>query len=129
MDWDQLRLVGWVAIGGAAGSVGRYGVTGVLTRGNFPWGTFVVNFSGTFLLSLVYFAFLFGGSLSPDTRTFLFIGVFGGYTTFSTFGLETVSLVAEGQTVLATVNVVLNAGVCLLGAFGGRAVGLWIGGG
>ncbi len=129
MDWGGLRMIALVAAGGAVGSVARYAVTGALTRSNFPWGTFAVNFSGTFLLCLMFFSFLEGGYLGPDTRTFLFIGVFGGFTTFSTFSLETVSLFAEGQTSLAAWNIVLNAGICLGGGFLGRGVGILVGGG
>lgn len=127
MDISQARLVALVAVGGAIGSVLRYGVTGVLTTRDFPWGTFVVNFTGTFLLALLFFAFLQGGSLPPGLRTFLFIGIFGGYTTFSTFGLETISLYAEGQPLLAGANILLNAGLCLVGAYLGRAAGLAVG--
>lgn len=128
MDSEQWLMVALVAAGGAIGSVARYGLSGLLTRGSFPWGTFFVNFSGTLLLALVFFLFLQGGHLDAGLRVFLFVGVFGGYTTFSTFGLETVNLFAEGQLAWAAVNVVLNAGLCLGGAFVGRAVGLWLGG-
>ena len=129
MDWSGIRMVALVAAGGALGSLLRYGVTGALTRSNFPWGTFAVNFSGTFLLALLFFAFLQAGQIAPEVRTFLFIGLFGGFTTFSTFGLETVTLFAEGQRLLGTWNVLLNAGLCLGGGFLGRVVGLLIGGG
>ncbi len=128
MDANQVRLVALVAAGGALGAVARYGVTGLLTRGDFPWGTFAVNFTGTFLLALLFFLFLGRGYVGPDFRTFLFVGVFGGYTTFSTFGLETVNLLRGGQVWLAGVNVSLNAGVCLLGAIGGAALGVALGG-
>ncbi len=128
MDATGLRMVAYVAVGGALGSVLRYLVSGLLTRGSFPWGTFAVNFSGTFLLALLFFAFLQGGHLDASLRVFLFIGVFGGYTTFSTFGLETVNLFSEGQLLLAGANVLLNAGLCLGGAFLGRALGLLLGG-
>lgn len=129
MDANQLRIVALVAAGGAVGTLARYGVTGLLTRGDFPWGTFAVNFSGTFLLALLFFLVLGRGYLAPELRTFLFVGVFGGYTTFSTFGLETVSFLRSGQYWLASVNVGLNAGVCLLGAVAGAAVGVALGGG
>ena len=129
MDANQLRLIALVALGGAAGSVARYGVTGLLTLGDFPWGTFAVNFSGTFLLSVLFFSFLGRGYLSPDVRTFLFIGVFGGYTTFSTFGVETASFVQTGQGALAAVNIGLNGGLCVLGAMLGAMLAILIGGG
>lgn len=126
MDASQVRLVALVAAGGALGSVGRYAVSGLLTRGDFPWGTFAVNFTGTFALALLFFLFLGRGYLDPGARTFLFVGVFGGYTTFSTFGLETVNLLRSGSSWLATVNVGLNAGLCLVGAVAGAAIGtLW----
>lgn len=105
----------------------RYGVSGFLTRGDFPWGTFAVNFSGTFLLTLAYFASLDRGYLSPDFRSLLFVGVFGGYTTFSTFGLETTVLLREGQTMTAGLNIFLNAGLCLAGGVAGAALGAYLG--
>jgi len=128
MDATQLRLVALVGIGGAVGSIARYGVSGLLTRGDFPWGTFAVNFSGTFLLASVYFASLDRGYLPSEFRTFLFIGIFGGYTTFSSFGLETTILLREGQTLLIGVNLFLNAGLCVVGAIAGAAVGIYLGG-
>jgi fluoride exporter len=127
MDATQVRLIALVGLGGALGSIARYGMTGVLTRGDFPWGTFAVNFSGTFLLALLFFVSLDRGYLSPEIRTFLFVGIFGGYTTFSTFGLETATFFREGQAVLAGINILLNAGVCLLGAVVGAAIGFYLG--
>lgn len=129
MDATQLRLIGLVAAGGALGTLARYGMTGLLTRGDFPWGTFAVNFSGTFLLALLFFLFLGRGYLAPELRSFLFIGVFGGYTTFSTFGLETVSFLRSGQYGWASANVGLNAGLCLLGAIAGMVLSRGLGGG
>jgi fluoride exporter len=129
MDAGELRLLALVAVGGGLGTLARYGVTGVLTRGDFPWGTFAVNFSGTFLLAFLFFLFLGRGYLAPEVRTFLFIGVFGGYTTFSTFGFETVALLRSGQIELAGLNVLLNAGLCLVGAVVGAALGTMAGAG
>jgi len=129
MDAGQVRMVALVATGGALGTVARYGMTGLLTRGDFPWGTFAVNFSGTFFLALLFFVFLDRGYFGPELRTFLFIGVFGGYTTFSTFGLETTNFLRSGQYWLATLNVSLNAGLCLLGAVAGAALGVLLGAG
>jgi len=127
MDLTQARLVGLVALGGALGSVARYGVTGALSRGDFPWGTFAVNISGTFALGVLFFYALGRGDLSTEVRVFLSIGFFGGYTTFSTFGVETVALLRDGQLWLGLSNLLLNAGVCVVGAFLGAAVGIWMG--
>lgn len=127
MSLAEFRIVILVGIGGAAGSILRYLVSGFLTKGDFPWGTFAVNFSGTFLLALFFFLFLERGYLSPSIRAILFIGLFGGYTTFSTFGLETISLIRGSQFVLATANIVINAGICLVGAYLGSVLGTLIG--
>jgi len=128
MDLGQARLVALVAAGGAVGSVLRYVFTGYLTKGDFPWGTFGVNFSGTFLIGLLFFYTLDLGSLPAETRVFLFVGLFGGYTTFSTFGLETVELAKNGQVLLSLVNVGLNSGLCVAGAFAGAALGIVLAG-
>ncbi len=127
MDATQLRLIALVGLGGALGSIARYGISGLLTRGDFPWGTFAVNLLGTFVLALIYFASLDRSYLPSEVRGFLFVGVLGGFTTFSTFGLETTVLLREGQPVLAGVNMLLNAGVCVGGAVVGAALGLYLG--
>jgi fluoride exporter len=129
MDANQVRLVALVAAGGALGSVARYGVSGWLTRGAFPWGTFVVNLTGTFLLALLFYLAGGRGYLTPEARTFLFLGVFGGYTTFSTFGLETTEMLRNGQIAAASLNITLNAGLCLAGAVAGALLGAALGGG
>ncbi|MDG6912782.1 MAG: fluoride efflux transporter CrcB [Nitrososphaerota archaeon] len=127
MEAEELILVGLVAVGSAIGGVSRYAVTGLLSREDFPWGTFAVNFSGAFLVGLLFYFFLGRGYLSTELRTFLFVGIFGGYTTFSTFGLETVNMLREGETILAGWNIFLNAGLCLLGAVVGAAIGVFLG--
>jgi fluoride exporter len=129
MDANQVRLVALVAVGGAIGSVARYGVSGWLTRGAFPWGTFAVNLTGTFLLAALFFVAAGRGYLPPDVRTFLFIGVFGGYTTYSTFGVETAVMLRAGEYGPAWFNILLNGGVCLVGAVAGAVLGTWLGGG
>lgn len=127
MDGDQVWLVALVAAGGALGSVVRYLASGFVTRGDFPWGTFFVNVTGSFTLALLFFLALQRGILSADLRSLVFIGVFGGYTTMSTFSLETVTMFADGQWTWALGNVFLNGGLCVAGAFLGRAVGLFLG--
>ena len=128
MDWAQAKLVAFVAIGGAFGSVVRYFASGYVTRGDFPWGTFFVNITGSFLLAVVFFLASDRGFISSDLRAFVFIGIFGGYTTMSTFSLETVTLLSEGQLAWATGNILLNAGLCVVGAYLGRIMGILLGG-
>jgi fluoride exporter len=129
MDEGQVELVALVAVGGALGSVARYGVSGIFTSSSFPWGTFTVNLTGSLVLAFLYFLSLERGFLSSDLRAFLFIGIFGGYTTFSTFSLETVNLYRGGQPALAALNVFLNGGVCLGGAFVGAVLAILLAGG
>jgi CrcB protein len=128
MDSGELKLLLLVAAGGAIGSALRYLVQGYVTKGDFPWGTFVVNFVGSFLIALLFFYWSQGQDVSPVARAFLFIGIFGGFTTLSSFSLETVNLVQEGQLLWAVGNIALNGGLCVVGAFAGRAVGLLFGG-
>jgi CrcB protein len=106
-----------IGIGGGLGALARYGVAGLVQRGaGFPWGTLAVNAIGCFLIGLVF------DRVPADWRTFAVIGVLGGFTTFSSFGHETVELLRGGQTTLALanigMNVVLGLGAVLLGRAG-----------
>lgn len=99
-----------IAAGGAGGALLRYGISGVAYRllgETFPWGTLAVNLMGCFLIGL-----LWGISertpLSPNASIFLFTGILGGFTTFSTFGLETFSLFRDGEVMLGLVNVLAS---------------------
>ena len=129
MDWDELRIVSLVAGGGAAGSVLRYLFSAAFSKGEFPWDTALVNILGSFALALLFFLALSQGSLDPAWRAFLFVGVLGGFTTMSTFTLETLTMMVDGAWASAAGNVVLNVLLCLVGAFLGRAAGLVLGGG
>lgn len=91
-------LLLWIAIGGAVGAVARYLVAGWTTSlldTTLPWGTFVVNVLGSFLLGFL-FRTLQVSTASPEMRAMLAIGLLGAFTTFSTFSLETVALLQEG---------------------------------
>lgn len=118
--WEDLRTVAYLAAGGAIGTVLRYGVSLLFDSSRFPWGTFAVNFAGSFLLAIIFFYLMDGPGVSVQLRLFLFVGVFGAFTTMSTFTVDTVSLFVNGHYGLATSNVMLNAFLCLLGAFAGR---------
>jgi CrcB protein len=88
----------YIAIGGAAGSLARYGLSGwVHERAGFgfPWGTFVVNVLGSFVLGFTL-RYLEAVRLPPDMRALVAIGILGAFTTFSTFSYETVALLEDG---------------------------------
>lgn len=122
MNWDMLTVVACVAAGGAIGAVLRYLVGHYMGTSAFPWSTFLINIIGCTLLTFI--AFSFSGHMSKNTVFFLFTGVFGAFTTMSTFTSETVYLFYDNEIMKAAWNVVLNGGGCLLGAFIGRALSL-----
>ena len=91
----------WVALGGALGSVARYGCSGIAARWlgiGFPYGTMFVNVSGSFMIGVLGTLALGGGRAlaSTDARAFLIVGLLGGFTTFSSFSLETLNLARAG---------------------------------
>ena len=117
-------MIKWlfIAVGGAIGSVLRYAVQGWFRDAfgaRFPWGTFVVNISGCLVIGLLAGYFAGPRLVREEYRIGLMIGVLGGYTTFSSFGLETFSLASDGQLRLALVNMVMS---CVVGF-----VAVWIG--
>ena len=114
----------WIAIGSAIGGVARYWCSGVAARlvgETFPWGTIVVNILGSFIIG--FFATLTGpdGRVYVGTlgRQFVMIGICGGYTTFSSFSLQTLNLMNDGEWFGAGANIVLSVVCCL--------VAVWIG--
>jgi len=108
-------------MGGAIGTLARYGVSGFaykITTSTFPWGTLTVNVLGSFLIGLLWGIFE-SRNLSNDTRTFVFIGVLGGFTTFSSFALESLNLFKSGDTGMALWNIFLNNFLALAFVFAG----------
>lgn len=105
-----------IAAGGAAGAVLRYLVAGwgqSLTAGSFPLGTLLVNVAGCFLIGLLGAMFAGPIVVREEYRLAVLIGLLGGFTTYSTFGWETFSLLNDGQRWAAIVNVVLSTGLGL----------------
>jgi len=113
----------WVLIGGAVGTGCRYGLSSLIysliIKPTFPYANLIINVSGSFVIGLLAEAFETRVLVSPVVRVALLTGVLGGYTTFSSFSLETLSLLRDGEWLLAFVNV---AGSVLLGL-----VAVWLG--
>jgi len=108
----------WIAVGSALGGMGRYWLSGIVAERfgeTFPWGTILVNVSGSFVIG--FFATL----TAPDgrllvgstARQFVMVGLCGGYTTFSSFSLQTLNLVRDGDWLRAGGNIVLSVVLCL----------------
>jgi CrcB protein len=118
----------FVAIGGALGSVARFALAGAIARqvGEiFPWGTFVVNVTGCFLIGFI--AVVAGPearvAVPIEVRQFLMVGICGGYTTFSSFSLQTLALARDGDITRAGLNVAASVLVCMLGVWLGFGLG------
>lgn len=121
----------WIAVGSALGGAGRYWCSVAVARRygeRFPWGTLVVNVVGSFVIGI------FAG-LGPDgtnlvdagVRQFVIIGLCGGYTTFSSFSLQTLNLVRDGQWREAFWNIVLSALACVVAVWSGFGAALALG--
>jgi CrcB protein len=122
----RLSLIALVFLGGGIGSVCRYAMAGALQRnapGPFPVGTFSVNLLGCFAIGLVGALGLERAALSPEARTFLIVGVLGGFTTFSSFAWETLGLLSVKDVLRATLYAGGSVFLGLLGALLGRSIG------
>jgi CrcB protein len=121
------RLWLGLAAGGALGTVARYALGGWVQRasgGTFPWGTCAINLLGCLAIGALAGYADRGGLLSPELRVTLLIGVLGGFTTFSSFGLETFRLLADGDLARAAAYVGLTNGAGLFAVwFGYRVLG------
>jgi len=119
MDVGLAEGILLVAAGGAIGAVLRFSIGLAVDSSHFPWATFIVNVIGAFLLSLITFSY---GGITTETRLFLFTGIFGAFTTMSTFSVETVSMFFDGRMGDALLNFILNPCLCVLGAVAGRMI-------
>ena len=121
----------WVALGSALGGVARYWCSGVVASAfgeTFPWGTILVNVAGSFVIGF------FGTLTSPDgrlfvgsdMRQFVMAGLCGGYTTFSSFSVQTLHLLQDGEWLRAGSNVVLSVVLCLAAVWAGHVIAVGI---
>jgi CrcB protein len=115
-----------IAVAGAFGALARYGLDGWISRRSptsFPWGTFVVNVTGSFVLGLVFVLTTERFRPDPWLRSAMTIGFLGAYTTFSTFSLESYRLVEDGAYGLALANVAGSVAAGLAAVYAGVVVG------
>jgi CrcB protein len=119
----------WIGLGGALGSVARHwcnGLVATVAGVAFPWGTLVINVLGSVVIGFAAATMQDGGRfpVGNDARLFLMVGICGGYTTFSAFSLQTLTLIQGGQWLPAAGNIGLSLVLCIGGAWLGYAAGL-----
>ena len=121
----MIRIIS-VGIGGFCGAVSRFLVTGWVHHfagSGMPYGTLAVNVGGSFILAFMLQFFIVYPGLSPHLKSAITIGFLGAFTTFSTFTVDTLHFMEQGNYSKAMVNIVLNVVICLLAAGMGMALG------
>ena len=120
----------WVAIGGALGSVSRFWLSGFVAERygeTFPWGTIVINVTGSFVIGIIAALAIPEGRLDSQSRAFatqfLMYGICGGYTTFSSFSLQTLNLLRAREWLYAGGNVILSVVLCMIAVWLGYLLG------
>ena len=114
-----------IAVGGTLGCWARYAMTNLVQTvygRDFPYATLSINLLGSFLMGFLYIETLERLTISPDLRVGILTGVLGGYTTFSTFEMETLLLVEQGASGKAIAYFVLSGGLGFILAFGGAYI-------
>ena len=126
-----LALYLWVALGSALGGTARFFCTGIAAKlfgETFPWGTLLVNVLGSFIIG--FFATLTGPDgrmfAGTTTRQFVMTGILGGFTTFSSFSLQTLNLANDGEWLQVGGNVVGSVVLCLVAVWLGHMLALSI---
>ncbi|MDH5710863.1 MAG: fluoride efflux transporter CrcB [Gammaproteobacteria bacterium] len=121
-----MKTILYIACGGAIGAVLRYGaslgVYSLLGRG-FPYGTLFVNVTGSLLMGMLSILMLERFNVGPEWRAAVLVGVLGAFTTFSTFSMETLNLMEQGDMMRAMLNIVVSVIVCLAAVWLGVNLG------
>ena len=117
----------WIGLGSALGGMARYWCTGIVTRllgETFPWGTLLVNLSGSLIIG--FFATITAADArleaGTEMRQFVMIGILGGYTTFSAFSLQTLTLFNDGDWLYAGLYIAASVILCLLAVWIGHSI-------
>ena len=106
----MLKVI-FIAVGGASGALMRYGLSNLVhsyVSASFPWGTLAVNLIGCFAIGVLWQVFD-RVIVSPEVRALALVGILGGFTTFSTFALETFNLLRDGELAFAISNIAVSA--------------------
>jgi CrcB protein len=116
----------WIAVGSALGGVFRYWCSGVAARligETFPWGTLIVNMLGSFVIGFFFTLTGPDGRLlvGSTARVFVMVGLCGGFTTFSSFSLQTLTLLQDGEFLNAGANIAASVLLCMLAVWLGHA--------
>ena len=113
-----------VGVGGGIGALARYYIAGAIqpAGASFPWSIFIVNITGGLLMGIIVEMGALKLNLSPELRAFLTVGILGGYTTFSSFSLDSALLLQKGEYALAAFYVIGSVVVSILALF----AGLWL---
>jgi CrcB protein len=121
----------WIALGSGLGGVARFALSGLIAHRlgeTFPWGTLIVNVSGSFVIG--FFATLTGPDsrylVGSTARQFVMTGILGGYTTYSSFSLQTLTLARESEWLRAGANATGTFVLCFLAVWLGHLCASWI---
>lgn len=123
----ELRVYFWIALGSAVGGIARYWCSGIAARllgETFPWGTLMINVVGSF--AIAFFGTLTGPDgrifVSSTARQFVMVGICGGFTTFSSFSLQSLNLLNDGEWLLAGSYIGASVVLGLLAVWAGYAL-------
>ncbi len=126
-----MSLYFWIFLGSGLGGLARFALSGVVAQRfgeTFPWGTFAVNVLGSFLIGFIA-TFTDPQArllVNPTTRHFLMTGILGGFTTYSSFSLQTLALARDGEWLRAGANAFGTLLLCLLAVWLGHLCALWL---
>lgn len=109
----------WIALGGALGAVCRFGIQQWIPTKNYPWSTFLINILGSFIIGCLAAKGLESNFWNKEGKWLGMIGFCGGFTTFSSFALENLQLLKQGNTSLALIYILTSCVLCIIFAFFG----------